>query len=109
MHHRRIWVQEEKRRIPMGKNREENVYQRLGKKINGLTVRTPWNETFHSQENPHERYIQVVISGLHEDRGRIAGQGVDNEAVNQTRRFYHPEKPVWIRTNRRVPKPSPAG
>jgi ferredoxin len=32
----------------MGKNREDDVYQRLGKKINDLTMRTPWNETFHS-------------------------------------------------------------
>ena len=32
----------------MGKSMESDVYQRLGKKIDGLTIRTPWNETFHS-------------------------------------------------------------
>ena len=31
----------------MGKSMEDDVYQRLGKKIDGLTFRTPWNETFH--------------------------------------------------------------
>ena len=35
------------------------------------------------QENPHERYVPLVIPGLHENRGRIAGQGVDNEAVRR--------------------------
>ena len=32
----------------MDKSMEVDVYQRLGKKINDLTMRTPWNETFHS-------------------------------------------------------------
>jgi ferredoxin len=32
----------------MGKSMEVDVYQRLGKKIDGLTIRTPWNDTFHS-------------------------------------------------------------
>ena len=29
-------------------NNESDVYRTLGKKIDDLTVRTPWNETFHS-------------------------------------------------------------
>jgi ferredoxin len=29
-------------------NDESHVYRNLGKKIDNLTVRTPWNETFHS-------------------------------------------------------------
>ncbi len=32
----------------MGKSMEDDLYQRLGKKIDGLTIRTPWNDTFHS-------------------------------------------------------------
>jgi hypothetical protein len=27
---------------------QENVYRKLGDKIDNLTVKAPWNETFHS-------------------------------------------------------------
>ena len=32
----------------MGKIAEENVYRRLGEKINNLTFRAPWNDTFYN-------------------------------------------------------------
>ena len=32
----------------MGHHVGKAVYQRLGKKIDGLTVRTPWNEKFYA-------------------------------------------------------------
>ena len=32
----------------MGQRIEENVYRRLGEKIDNLTVKAPWNETFHN-------------------------------------------------------------
>jgi len=32
----------------MGKSMEVDVYQRLGKKIDGLNVRAPWSETWHA-------------------------------------------------------------
>jgi len=48
---------------------ENDVYRRLAKKIDGLTLRTPWNETFYSilkelymgeEADVHRRLFQAV-------------------------------------------------
>ena len=48
----------------MGKSIEVDMYHRLGKKIDGLTVRTPWNETFHTilKELYTAQEADVVVS-----------------------------------------------
>lgn len=53
-----------------------DVYRRLGKKIDGLTVRTPWNETFHAVlrelYTPEEADIVVMMPFTLSSVDRIA-------------------------------------